>query len=435
MTFYNTIYICMNFFTLYIIKCFFKLFFPISEKRVKVALLAYAVYFFITSIVYFAFDIPILNLAVNIALMVCISLCYEGSLMKRLLCVGYLYALLFAVEIIVSVMTGKISINPTEKAEYGEALGLFCNKLISFLLVWILGRLINEKKKNSLPLMLFATSISIPILTIIVEVLVAGTASITRKTMLVSMLGLLIVNAVAFFLFDSLAEAYEQRYKNEAAIREREYYYHQCVLMQQAANDVRSFQHDANSHYSVLLECLNANSTEEAKKYLNKLVLKSQKVQHLYSKTGNIIIDSIINYKLCSFSDEIRIDIDTAVPTELPIDIVDLSIILSNLLDNAIEALSKIIEQRKLTIKIVYQKGMLLISVCNTYDGMVSYQNGEIISEKPDSKHHGYGLKNINKAVEKYDGCLEISHDDMIFTAEALLYLNSPNTLAQEQKL
>ena len=51
--------------------------------------------------------------------------------------------------------------------------------------------------------------------------------------------------------------------------------------------------------------------------------------------------------------------------------------------------------------------------------------NGEIITSKNDSKNHGYGLKNTEKTVEKYDGYMEINHSESIFKIDVLLYLTA----------
>ena len=101
----------------------------------------------------------------------------------------------------------------------------------------------------------------------------------------------------------------------------------------------------------------------------------------------------------------------------------DISTILSNLLDNADSALSKVENGKQLKIRIVYKKGMLIISIENSYNGIVLYENGEIVTTKKNRDRHGKGLSNVRKAVEKYNGLLKFTHDNNIFTAEVLLYL------------
>ena len=72
----------------------------------------------------------------------------------------------------------------------------------------------------------------------------------------------------------------------------------------------------------------------------------------------------------------------------------DLTIILGNLLDNAITAVASVSNK---TIYFLYRetKGRIIISISNSYDGTVIMKNQKFISRKKDTRIHGYGLKNI----------------------------------------
>ncbi len=60
----------------------------------------------------------------------------------------------------------------------------------------------------------------------------------------------------------------------------------------------------------------------------------------------------------------------------------------------------------------------------NTYNGIVKYENGELITTKENSDEHGYGMRNVKTAAAKYDGVCQITHDDNIFQSEVLLYMD-----------
>ena len=75
----------------------------------------------------------------------------------------------------------------------------------------------------------------------------------------------------------------------------------------------------------------------------------------------------------------------------------------------------------------MYNRERLFIQVSNPYLTKVQYENGEIITAKDDKQNHGFGLKNIEKAVEKYNGFMEINHENMTFTVDILLYLSFKN--------
>lgn len=95
----------------------------------------------------------------------------------------------------------------------------------------------------------------------------------------------------------------------------------------------------------------------------------------------------------------------------------DIVTILSNLLDNAIEACKKCdISRRILKLKFVIEDGMVKIGVRNTFDSPVLYENGEIKSTRlVSAEEHGVGIKNIIEVIEKYDGSYVIKDDGQEF--------------------
>ena len=94
----------------------------------------------------------------------------------------------------------------------------------------------------------------------------------------------------------------------------------------------------------------------------------------------------------------------------------DLSIILGNLLDNAIEATEKLEVEKDIFVSLMYRKEKLLIKVRNPYTGDLKKDRaGNYISEKKDRENHGIGLKSVRKVVEKYEGVMEIHTENQIF--------------------
>jgi len=73
-------------------------------------------------------------------------------------------------------------------------------------------------------------------------------------------------------------------------------------------------------------------------------------------------------------------------------------------------------------LKVIFTKGRLIITVRNTFDGEVDYQNGKIISSKKELDH-GHGLKNIENALKRYNGSMRLYHDARLFSVDAMLYV------------
>ncbi len=421
-TLYDIVYLIANLFSLYIYKRFMSVFFSLKQGIGKQVIGAYMLYFLGTSFVHFFIDIPVIMLLVNLISLFVIARCYESGIKKQLLAVIYIYFVGFAAEVVMTALT-MTKISPLQEYGYSNIAGLVICKILYFFIVLLIENIVNVRKHNTMPLWLFLASIFIPIATIVMEVLFHVSSGVAQSTIVTSVVITFFINVVVFFLYDSLADAYEKQLNSAIAEQERSYFYNQCTIMQESVEDVRAFKHDMNNHLFLLQSFINDGKKKEATSYINELTRNYQNIKTLYSVTGNVVIDSVINYKLINVSNSnLHIDVNANVPTELAIEIVDLSVILTNLLDNALTAISKVDGECLLSIRISYQKGMLLIHVSNSYNGDVQYENGELVTTKEEKTEHGRGLQNVRKAAEKYQGALRLKHDASTFTAEVILY-------------
>jgi len=212
--------------------------------------------------------------------------------------------------------------------------------------------------------------------------------------------------------------------KSKFQSKEKEYYFNQCQLMQKSIEHVKSIRHDMKHHLITLKGYLADN--HEATDYLNRL-LGSIRESEICSATGNIAFDSIINFKLDDAKENnIQLDIKILIPSTLSMEIADIVTIMGNLLDNALDAVAKV-EDKLIKLDVFFDKGYLYINVTNTFDGKIKHVHGNsakdstIISRK-DAKAHGYGLKNIKSAVDKYNGHMEITYEDNVFSVGILVY-------------
>ena len=111
------------------------------------------------------------------------------------------------------------------------------------------------------------------------------------------------------------------------------------------------------------------------------------------------------------------------IPENLDINSFDLVVVIGNLLDNAIESLSK---QKKgsFQIEISYRQGTLLINAKNTYEGEIIRKGETLISTKKNATEaHGIGLSNVRRVIEKYDGEMMIDTEDNLFNVHIIMYI------------
>ena len=241
------------------------------------------------------------------------------------------------------------------------------------------------------------------------------------------------INVLVFYLHDRLAASHARSLEAALYAQEREYYLTQCRMMQESLEQTRSVRHDMITHFAALRGITAKNRDEEAAVYLDKLLADTDQVQ-AYSDTGNVVFDSIINYKLKNAEQHnIKPDIRLRIPPSLDIDPPDIAAILGNLLDNALHATARVPE-KTIKLDIEYSRQALFMLVENTFDGIVNYPQGIAekrlpVSSKPSG---GHGLKNILRAVEKYNGLLDITHNESVFSVTVFLYIKDSAAFAPE---
>ena len=207
--------------------------------------------------------------------------------------------------------------------------------------------------------------------------------------------------------------------------QENMFYHNQLNSMNASVREMSAFRHDIQNHFNMIEGYLTSNRLNEAMVYIEELKGSASMSSNKIVDTGNFIVDSVLNYKLSTIQDlNVKTELEVFVPASIKIDTVHFVSILTNLLDNAIEALRAMKEDNRiLKIRIVYSKGRLLMAFQNSYDGDIVYEDGKICSSKNDSARHGYGLENVKRAMEPYNGLLKINHNGGIFSIQALLYV------------
>ena len=134
-------------------------------------------------------------------------------------------------------------------------------------------------------------------------------------------------------------------------------------------------------------------------------------------KTGNNALDVILTEKslLCN-SQNIRFSCIADGKSLNFIEEEDLYSLFGNIVDNAIEAVSKPQVEEKLISLIVKRTGNLIsVNAHNYYSGDLSFESGLPVTTKQNKQYHGYGMKSIKRMVEKYGGELSVTADGGVF--------------------
>ena len=140
-----------------------------------------------------------------------------------------------------------------------------------------------------------------------------------------------------------------------------------------------TFEDYEKSLFEQGLKFLNDNNYEQAKIYSAKLINTVDSETNLFN-SNNSIVDTLLMQKyLAAKTNGIIFQVNIDDLSDLPLSAEDLTVVLSNLIDNAIEAAIKCLHEKIIKIKIKKDSSGYILSVHNTTSRNISIENGEII--------------------------------------------------------
>ncbi len=228
-----------------------------------------------------------------------------------------------------------------------------------------------------------------------------------------------VVLCVLFFIIKIFSLTYQQneilRQFNEQRI------YSEKML--KGDENLRRFRHDYRNHMIVINALLEDGSTDRAREYISAMNADINGVLKKIS-TGNFVADAIINNKsVIAASDGNKIEFDGQFP-EKGIADEDICTILSNALDNALEATNKIDGECIISVEAAVRNRNFLLSISNPVSEKVKIgKNNTVKTTKKNRSEHGIGTKNIKRVADKYKGNMLLSCENNVFCFEIRLCL------------
>ena len=183
--------------------------------------------------------------------------------------------------------------------------------------------------------------------------------------------------------------------------------------------EMRGYKHDFHNHLQTLKGQLEAGETERALSYIEQLDGQLIHVDTLL-KTGNISLDAILSAKIAQAKESgIAVTVKANVPGELLLSDLELSIVVGNLLDNAIEACLESQGERFLRVYMGMKNKMLYFSMLNSA-GEKKQKTGKFFLS-PKRGFHGFGLRRAEAILEEHGGWCKYNSEEGAFTSEFLV--------------
>ena len=239
--------------------------------------------------------------------------------------------------------------------------------------------------------------------------------------------GLLFINLLVFIFFRRMRRQMILKRDTDLLTSQLALQEASIKNLETAYNRTRHFRHDIQNHILLMNMLAEQGKYEELKNYLKEMsgVIDESSYVRI---SGISAVDAILNEKLYEAqSRSITNSYDVVNLDKNPVKPLDLCIILSNALDNAIEANCRIenADARWLKLKIHGNGAFTVISVSNpvAQEPKKTAGNG-FASTKENADDHGFGLKSIESTVEKYKGEMLCKCEEGVFTL--VVRLNAP---------
>lgn len=183
--------------------------------------------------------------------------------------------------------------------------------------------------------------------------------------------------------------------------------------------EMRGYKHDFHHHLQTLKGQLESGEIRRALAYVQQLDHELMHVDTLL-KTGNVSLDAILSAKIAQAKKEqIAVTLQAAVPDQLTITDLELSIVVGNLLDNAIEACRSVQGERFIRIYMSIKGKMLYFSMLNSA-GEKQSKTGKLFASAKRGAH-GFGLRRAEAILEEHGGWCKYNSESGAFTSEFLV--------------
>ena len=232
-----------------------------------------------------------------------------------------------------------------------------------------------------------------------------------------------------------LNENAEMRQENTVLNMEQKRYEELRIYM----DETRTLRHDFRQHIRVITELAADEKYDELKNYVKQFsgILKKGYTPFC----ANMAVDAVAShYANLAETKKTKMEWDLRLPRELPIPEVEFCAMLGNLLENALNATEKVPEEKRRidVMSSMLSDTMLGLSVNNPYTGKVRFDREHLPTSIVPG--HGVGMPSVAATVKRYNGDLDITAKDGIFSVNIMLYppkpaeSGEPAGSAEEQK-
>lgn len=416
----NLIYLIANIFRVFSINLFLQTCFSKRNLRCSQELknIAFIVYYILNSAIYLKYQIPIVTAFTNLLSFFILTLPYHSTIYKRTFAV----CCIFLLGVLCETVVGRTMIWILGYTASVKVIVYTLSNFLFYVIILIFKGFFDQQEERIYQKWRWLILITIPGISSFVDVILLR-GNYEQWITVAVIACLFIINIAFFYLYRIIVCSYEIEMQNQSLILQNKAYQQQLDMIHASEDSLQRARHDFKNHLIALERLTKSNETTELQAYFKKMDQEYFLSDHSVF-TGNKILDGLINSKLKTIRMMgASIETQIQIPEQMEVDSFDLVVIIGNLLDNAIEALSK---QKHGTfyMEIRYEKGMLFMDLKNSYIGDIIKKGKSILSTKGKSEEvHGIGLNNVRRVIDQYHGDMIISTENNVFRIYIIMYV------------
>ena len=356
---------------------------------------------------------------------------YDISIVKALILVFFVQSIMTLIDYIIIMILAKLYGDITALESASGLIGrliIILSRLILFVGLIILSR-ISTKKNNSVTADMsdkeWIQFLIFPIFTICAVMLMTSSVIKSYHSDIIAIyyiiaIGLIVLNLVVFHLISEILE-------NSRNMKEAEALRQQPIGQLELYNSMRenyNIQRQRTHEYKNQIVCMDMlmkkKDYSKLEDYIGN-ISDGLDAQLDMVDTNNDVVNAIFNAKYYeAIKNDVLVVLKINDLSDIKISDNDIVTILSNLLDNAIEAAKQCdIGKRIVKIKMLYEDAVLSIAVSNSYKAEpVLTEDGYIRTTKKDREEHGWGMRNVVATLEKYNAeyIIDYKNGEFVFS-------------------
>lgn len=393
---------------------------PKYSRKAEIA--SYVIYGVLMSVVYLLIRVPMVLLFFNIISLFLVTLNYDSKFMYKVVCTFSVYIFLALIETVIWRLSGFFEMFMLKNTEYNSVVGLIMARVLTLAFSHIFEKVKKSKdKKVQLPYYYYTAQLVILIALLYLFLVSINGTLVTIWQIIFSGGALVLITSITILVDEKVFNTIVVEGENKLLKQQNLAYENQFEIEKLSMEEMKSIRHDIKNHILVLNSIYKRGKAQEFEEYISKIISDIDNENKMVN-TNNFIVDSILNVKLKELANEnVKLTTDIRIQSKLNILSYDLTTILSNLIDNAITAVRKCEDSRKLSLYMHCVKGSLIILIDNSFNENIIVENGSFKTTKKQTGEHGIGIKNIKDAVEKYNGDIRIDYTENLFSVEILI--------------